>query len=315
VAVIAALACLSTVLSLVAAVGATIAALWARSGAQALDGFAAITLPLLVRLKQKVDPDPAAAVVAAAAAAPAPAIIEQAQPGAGPAVAARLPVIVAEDEDELRESTPDPVEPPETGPSRSGERARRGDDERPAGYFAPYVVPAEPPAPDTLPPSSTLGPGAAADAAGSERRRRAHELGQATERQRQLDARRQREAEEIARRVLPLSDEDAARPSGEGFAMDRPSWEGQTAVHERAQVEEGLRALPPRPAPRVVPGGAARGRGEGRPPGLLPPPPVAALPPPRPPRARHDSSPTLLSTGVVRPDPRAEPAEGVEQPR
>ena len=209
--------CLSAAaLSVVAASAAIVAAVWARSGAHKVDDFAAIVLPLLVRLKQKVDPDPmVATVVAAAAAAPSPAIIERAEPSAAPPVtAAPLPVIVTEDEDEHRESAPlvepdehsptipmaaprsdvtpvaapvDPeapaVEPPETGPSRSGERARQDGDERAAGYFTAYVVPTEPPRSD-LPPSSMTQEALGVPDAAAERRRRAHELGQATERQR-----------------------------------------------------------------------------------------------------------------------------------
>jgi hypothetical protein len=284
---------LSCVLSLVAAVAATLAALWARSGAQALDGFAAITLPLLARVKHKVDPDPmVATVVAAAAAAPPPAIVERAEPVAEPlAGVAPLPLIVTEDDDEPRESAPlvEPdgrsptipmaaprgeAEPPETGPSRSGERARDDRDERAAGYFTAYAVPPEPPVSDVAPSSGMIASAGATDAA-AERRRRAHELGQATERRRQLEARKKREAEELARQVGVLSDEEAARPSGEDFAMDRPSFEGRTAVFEKVDV-----AAVPRPA--------------------------VALPRPHPPRARRDLEVTALSPGVTRRDPRAE---------
>jgi hypothetical protein len=322
-------------LSLVSAVAAILAALWARSGARALDGFAAITLPLLVRVKHRVDPDPMVeTVVAAAAAAPPPAILERAEPAAAPPVsAAALPVIVTEDE--LRERAPlvepdehsptipmaaprsrvTPVaaplgseppagEPPETGPSRSGERARQDGDERAAGYFTAYVVPTEPPRSD-LPPSSMTQEALGVPDAAAERRRRAHELGQATERQRQLDARKKREAEQVARQVGLLSDEEAARPSGEGFAMDRPSWEGRTAVHDQASLQAELAApAPPVAAPR---------------PALASPPapPPPAPPPPTKPRAKADSSPTLLSEGVIagprqRHDPRAEPVSSVD---
>jgi len=241
---------LSVVLSLVAAVAAIVAALWARSASQALDGFAALTLPLLARVKQKVDPDPMiASVVAAAAAAPPPAIIEAAAELA--TGSAPLPVIVTDDEDERRESAPF-VEPDEHSPT--------------------------------------------------------------TERQRQLDARRKREAEEIARKVQPLSEEEAERPSGEGFAMDRPSWEGRTAVHDTVSLQAAVPSPPPLPVPigRIVPRGAPRG---GAPPARLPPPSA----PPKP-RAKADSSPTLTSEGIVpgprrRFDPRVEPEAPVDVAR
>ena len=71
-----------------------------------------------------------------------------------------------------------------------------------------------------LPPSSMLDDGPRTAEAVADRRRRAHELGQATERRRQVEARKIREAEELARRVGPLSEEGGVRPSGEGFAMD-----------------------------------------------------------------------------------------------
>jgi hypothetical protein len=294
---------LSAALSLVAAVAATLAALWARSGAQALDGFAAITLPLLTRLKQRVDPDPmVATVVAAAAAAPPPAIVERATPVTDPpAGAAPLPVIVTEDDDEPRESAPvlEPdehsptvpmvgprshAEPPETGPSRSGERVRDDRDERAAGYFTAYVVPPEPPLSD-MDPSSAMKEVAGVTDAAAERRRRAHELGQATERRRQLEARRKREAEQVARQVGVLSEEEAARPSGEDFAMDRPSWEGRTAIHDKASLQSALHT-----------------------------PPAGA---PGKPRAKADSSPTLTSQGVApgdrrRFDPRVEPESCID---
>jgi hypothetical protein len=283
---------LAAALSLVAAGAAVFAAVWARSGAQKVDDVAAIVIPLLSRVKQKVDPDPmVASVVAAAAAAPPPAIIEpSAEPPTG---AAPLPVIITEDDDERRESAPvvEPdehsptipmtlggpptVEPPETGPSRSGARARTDGAERAAGYFAPYVVPPEQPAPDTLALSSERREADADPRA--ERRRRAHALGQETERRRQLDARKAREADEIARKVGPLSDEEAARPSGDDFAMDRPSWEGRTAVHERAALDAT-------------------------------------------PRPKADSSPTLTSAGIApgprqRFDPRVEPESPVDVTR
>jgi hypothetical protein len=328
---------LSLVASLVAAAAAILAALWARSVMEALDGLAALTLPLLTRVKQKVDPDPmVATVVAAAAAAPPPAILERAAAAAPPAAAAPLPVIVTDDEDEPRESAPvvEPdehsptvpmtaprshAEPPETGPSRSGERVREDADERAAGCFTAYVVPPEPPVSDLLPWVWEAGVGAAAAAA--ERRRRAHELGQATERRRQLEARRKREAEQVARQVGVLSEEEAARPSGEDFAMDRPSWEGRTAVHDKASLEAAMAQTAAAPIGRVVPGGAARGPGEApHPAPYAPPPPAprpAPPPPPGKPRARADSSPTLTSQGVVRGprqrfDPRAEPESRVD---
>jgi hypothetical protein len=327
---------LSLVASVVAAVAAILAALWARSVMEALDGLAALTLPMLTRLKQKVDPDPMVATVVAAASPPA--ILERAEAAAdSPAGAAPLPVIVTDDdEDEPRESAPvvapdehsptvpmaaprSHAEPPETGPSRSGERMREDADERAAGYFTAYVVPPEPPVSDLLPSVSEEGLGAA-DAA-AERRRRAHDLGQATERRRQLEARRKREAEQVARQVGVLSEEDAARPSGEDFAMDRPSWEGRTAVHDKASLQAAMAQSGATPIGRVVPGGAARGPGEApRPAPYAPPPPPprpAPTPPPGKPRARADSSPTLTSQGVVRGprprfDPRAEPESRVD---
>jgi hypothetical protein len=355
-------------LSMVAAGAALFAAVWARSGAQKVDDVAGIVIPLLSRVKQKVDPDPmVASVVAAAAAAPPPAIIE---PSAElPASSGPLPVIITEDDDERRESAPfvEPdehsptipmavpeaqappaapavaeaggdrtraeaeqdeadargagggpplvagpptVEPPETGPSRSGARARADGEERPAGYFAPYVVPPEPSAPDTLPPSSALPEAPGSSDALAERRRRAHELGQATERQRQLDARRKREAEEVARKVGLLSEEEAARPSGEGFAMDRPSWEGRTAVHDQVSLQAAMQSPLTLPVPigHIVPGGA--------PPARVPPLPSA----PAKPRAKADSSPTLTSEGIApgprqRFDPRVEPESPVDVTR
>jgi hypothetical protein len=331
---------LSCVLSLVAAVASTLAAVWARSGAQALDGFAAITLPLLVRMKQKVDPDPmVATVVAAAAAAPPPAIVERVGPVAKPlAGVAPLPVIVTEDDDEPRESAPvvapdehsptvpmaaprSHAEPPETGPSRSGERVRDERDERAAGYFTAYVVPPEPPV-SAMAPSSGMNEVADITDAAAERRRRAHELGQATERRRQLEARRKREAELVARQVGVLTEEEAARPSGEDFAMDRPSWEGRTAVHDNALLQAAM-SPPPAGIPlgRLVPSAAAGGAAEAPPRAAeLSRPQAPAPSPPDKSRARADSSPTLTSQGVVRGprqrfDPRVEPEGRVEVTR
>jgi hypothetical protein len=265
---------------------------------------------------------------------PHPAPPDPAEP-AEPPVGAPLPMIVTVDDDEPRESAPlvEPnehsptvpmaaprsrAEPPETGPSRSGERAREDRDERAAGYFTAYVVPTEPPRSD-LPPSSMMQEALGVSDAAAERRRRAHELGQATERQRQLDARKKREAEQVARQVGLLSDEEAARPSGEGFAMDRPSWEGRTAVHDQASVQAALDAAttvvrPPLVArPPVAPSRAA-------PPVAAPHPALASPPaplPPSKPRAKADSSPTLLSEGVIegprqRHDARAEPVSRVD---
>lgn len=169
--------CLCTVLTLVAATAAILAALWARESTQAVDGFAAIVLPLLIRVKNKVDPDPTVATVVAAAAAPS-------------------------------------------------------------------------------------------------------------------------EAEEVHRKVQPLTEAEAARPSSGDLAMDRPSWDGRTAVYDKAQVHAALGGAVP--LARVVPAGAALGRGEAR--------------------AKEDSSPTLASAGVVpgaraRHDPRAPPEGAIEEIR
>lgn len=262
------LACVA-VLSLVSAAAATVAGLWARSAAHKIDDFATIVFPLL-----RPKTDPTGDVVAAAAAAP------------------------REDDPEQHSATIPMEAPasgvPETGPSRSEDRPIRS-----AAYFLPYVAPPEPPPSDAL--SGPIG----ATPPPFDRRRAAEELGQATERERQLAARKQRETEAVHQAVQPLTEAEASRPSGEGFAMDRPSWEsGATGVYDRSQVEATVAAAAA-PIGRVqrVPSGAVRGRGEER---HASPRTPAAPPRPRPPGARPDVEVTQLSEGVARRDPRAE---------
>ena len=174
---------------------------------------------------------------------------------------------------------PEPAreEPPETGPSHSEACAQGDGDMRPAGEFPLYV------SSDTVPPS--------AEAVVVDRRAAAHELGQRTAHHRQLEARKAREVEEVHRRVQPLTEEEAGRPSGGDFAMNRASWEDKTAVYDKAQVHAALGAVPFAPvAPiaRVIPAGAALGRGEGA----------------GKPRADADS-PTLPSASAAPGDPLA----------
>jgi hypothetical protein len=180
--------------------------------------------------------------------------------------------------------TPPGEEPAETGPSRSGDRER-----------------------------ATIEAGTDDAEPDADRRLALWRLGQKTERKRQLAERAKREKAETHRRLQPLTDEEAARPSvevrldAEGFAPDRPSWEGATGIYDRAQTDAHLRAVAAGPVPiaRIVPVGVVLARQEGRP--AVPPSAHAAPPAPgKPPRAKQDSSPTLPSHGVQRLDPRVE---------
>ena len=212
-------------LALMAVAGGACAAVWARSAAHKVDDLAAIMLPLLPLL-------PMANPVGAATAAADP----------GTAVAADA----GPDDHSPTVPMPEPAreeESPETGPSHE------------AGEFPLYVVP------DTLPPSP--------EAVVVDRRALSHQLGQKTEHHRQLEARKARQVEEIHLKVQPLTEEEAARPSSGDFAMDRPSWEDKTAVYDKAQVHAALGGAVPiapvAPIARVMPAGAALGRGEGKP--------------------------------------------------
>jgi hypothetical protein len=94
--------------------------------------------------------------------------------------------------------------------------------------------------------------------------------------------------------------------------MSAPVETGPSRSTVRQAGEFPRYAPPPEPPPvaraHVVPGGAVRRRGEGRPPAIVPSPAA--------PRPKHDSSPTLTSVGVTagprqRHDPRVEPCVDV----
>ena len=189
----------------------------------------------------------------------------------------------------------DAVEPPITGPSVSGERARRVPIAIPPVDARGAVVVRLPPPPAPPPP----------DIAAVRRyiEQQAARFGAEDAEDAVREAREQRQRADAAR-VAAIADE-ALRPSAEP--------EERTKVYS-GKVDLGkLLAVPP--LTRALPGVAAPVHPAGpRPPSSAPS--GASLPPAKP-RARADSSPTLTSNGVVRGprqrfDPRVEPESRVE---
>ena len=271
-------------LSSVAAGAALLAAVWSRSGAHRVDALAATVIPLLSRVKQKVDPEATVAtVVAAAAAAPPPAIVE---PAAPPSVSAvPLPLIRVDEDDERRESAPvhaGPLALEATPGDEVSEDTGRATMRMPAVDAQGTIVRRPPPAPPP-PDVATL-------------RRRAEEeaarFGAEDAEAAVLEAREQRQRAEAARIAEMV--EEAVRPSVEP---------DETTHVYSGRVDLGT-LLPVVPAPGTT---ARVGR-------LVPASPGG---PARPPRAKLPSSPTLISAGIApgprqRFDPRVEPESRIE---
>ena len=280
------LACLVAlfVVALVGAAAAVLAALWARDTAHKVDGLAIVVLdrvPAIV-VATETPPTHPMALAPASPAPPAPVDAERARAEA------------AQDETDGRwragaPSLVDAVEPPQTGPSMSGERPRRDAMAVPLVDARGVVVVPLPPPPAPPPPDFA----AVRRQAEEEAARFGAEDAEAAV----CEAREQRERAEAAR--IAAIAEEALRPSVDP--------EEHTQVYS-GRVDLGrLLAVPP--APRMAPGGATA-PGTRRPmvsahtPTVLPPP--IAPPRPRPPQARREAEVTQLSQGVRRADPRAE---------
>lgn len=289
------------VLCLIAAAGGAVAAVWSRSAARKVDALGAIVCQY--------------GPIRAVAHGPPPSITTR--PSSPTPVGPPLPLLPqpaeeAEEEDvvtaedlRLAEAAGLIDRPTMKLPARSGDAAPYTDEEktrlraeaeaeaearsqrrvageaasRVANYYKPFVPELNAPPP---PPSS-------ATESGEARRLELWRRGQAAELERQRGERVAREKAEQHRKVQPLTDAQAGRPSvelvldAEGFAPDRASWEGATGIHDAAQVRAAVaRALPP------------------------PPVPVQRAPRPRPPQHAPDLEKTELSQGVQRADPRAE---------
>ena len=278
-------------LASVAAIAALLSAVWSRSGAHKVDALAATVMPLLSRVKQKVDPDATVAtVVAAAAAAPPPAIVE---PAAPPSVSAvPLPLLRVEEDDERRESAPVHAGTLalEAAPGADGsEDTGRATMKMPA-VDAHGAIVRRPPPPPPPPPAPPPPPDVAAV------RRRAEEeaarFGAEDAEAAVLEAREQRQRA------------DAARIAGMVEEAVRPSVEPDETTHVYSGRVDLGKLLPVVPAPRTP---ARVGRLMHASPGG----------PAKPPRAKLPSSPTLVSAGIApgprqRFDPRVEPDSRIE---